>query len=1282
MKNLRINYEGIFYIARIVMSAAKCDGQALSFIRHSAKLVLLTTCSALSLTTTAFAQDNTPDVTLNNGDPDYVTNGDSNTTGVNSPNILAEGFDQSITIRAGDTLTSTGATDSNVGNFPSGGVIAQDPNGQSATITIVNLGTISHSGAGSIGIGTLDIEDVDITNSGTIQTDGGSSVNLRNVQSGTFRNSGTITISAGATGVSASNSSLDITNEAGGTIEATGSGVDTIRLFDTTNTTVSNAGTLTATDGHGVFVNNGTGAVVHNQQGGSISVDGLVRNGIQASNTSNITIINDGTITTNGIGGSAIVTTSLTSGTVRNGATGTITTTGLGAQGIAGLAGAITRVDNAGLIDTQGDDGSGIALQSSVDSNIANEATGSIITNGARANGIGNFGTASLSTTVTNDGVIDVIGAEANGVLNQGFDQASTVNTATGEILVAGDDAHGISITSGNTSTIQNDGYIEVTGANGFGVRIGDLTNGSQTTNGASGRILASSTSGEGIVYTATAGDNSLTNNGTITGTVNAIRAGNSNENIANNGTLSGDVTLGGGADVIANSGAINGDIDLGAGDDSFEYRSGSTNGAVDGGDGADIAVFTVTASDAAQNVDGSAFTNVETADHSAGGDLTLAFNNTVGFSNIVVGTDSSLTLQNAQAVNVTTTVDAGGSLTVDATSNLSNTNANGTVVGALGDSVTITNEGSLSATGADGTAVALAGGTNTVTNFGSIDATSLAISGGSGNDTINNAGTITGDAQLGAGDDELILTASAQYNGTVDFGDGNDTLVFDVPDNTSRTIDRASFDPFNNLERLEKFGNGALFINAGTTADVGSSFIRAGLFQVDGVFNSNVFIDAAALLIGDGQIGGDVTVAGGYSAGSGLGQTTIDGNLTLNDTSVFFIDLNSTDADLSLVGGSAVFQNGALVLVPDGQVVSDTGTLRYEVVRTQGGVTENFSVVDAGGIGRALVFVEGNSLFVEVITQIGDGEVYTTTPAINTISALTVIDSLNGQLVDRRGVENGRLDLWVTSLNDFARYHGELATDTSDYNVEAHGVMAGFGYGLTNEITVGAFVGYQNLDQDFDSIIAESNGDNIFFGLYGIADYGRLNLNGALAYHASDLESSRFIAPLGLRAYGNYDTEVFTAHGRVGYEILSNDTWFVEPYAGIAYIAADRQTFEERGANAANLEVLGGTTHFAYLDLGTRISGGLFGGSLIPHISAAWRYDLVDDDNSVTQRFLSGGDYFTVPGADLERSRLAASAGFLAYLTETFSIYATYDGEFGNALTSHGFRAGFSYKF
>ncbi|MGD8326158.1 MAG: autotransporter domain-containing protein [Sphingomonadales bacterium] len=1262
------------------MRAIYSNVPALGLLRQAAKLTLLTSCSVLTLSSAGWAQDNTPDITLNNGDPDFTTAGDSNTSGVNSPNILAEGFNGTIVVRAGDTLTSTGDND-NMGNFPSGGIIAQDTNGLSATITIVNSGTISHAGAGSLGIGTRDIENVDITNSGTIQTSGGSSVNLRNVQSGAFKNSGTITISAGATGVLASNSSLDITNEAGATIETNGPAVDAILLFDTTDTNVSNAGTISTTDGNGVFVNGGTGAVVHNQQGGSISVSGLSRNGIQASNTSNLTIINDGTITTDGVIGSGIVTANLTSGTIRNGETGTITTTGVAASGITGLS-AISSIENAGLINTQGDDGSGIALQSSVNSTVTNEETGEIITSGARANGIGNFGTASLTTTITNDGAIDVIGSEANGILNQGFDQANTINSTTGEILVAGDDAHGISVTSGNTSTIQNDGLIEVTGANGFGIRIGDLTSGSQTTNGANGAISATSTTGEGVVYTATTGDNALTNDGTITATVNAVRAGDSNESIVNNGTLSGNVILGGGTDTISNSGTINGDIDLGAGDDSFEYRSGSANGAVDGGSGSDTVVFTVTASDAAQNVDGSAFTNVETADHSAGGDLTLAFNSAVGFNNIVVGANSNLTLQNAQGTNVTTTVDAGGSLTVDATSSLSNTNAGGTVVSALGDSITVANEGSLSATGTDGTAIALANGTNTVTNFGSINATGLAISGGSGNDSINNAGTITGDAQLGAGDDELVLAASAQYNGTVDFGDGNDTLIFDVPDGNSRTIDRANFDPFNNLERLEKFGNGALFINAGTTADVGSSFIHAGLFQVDGVFNSNVFIDASALLIGDGQIGGDATVAGGYSAGSGLGQTTIDGNLTLNDTSVFFIDLNSTDADLSLVGGSAVFQNGALVLVPDGQIVSDTGSVRYEVVRTQGGVTDNFSTIDTGGIGRALVFVEGNSLFVEVITQIGDGEVYTTTPAINTTSALTVIDSLNGQLVDRRGVENGRLDLWVTSLDDFARYHGELATDTSDYNIESHGVMAGFGYGLTDEVTIGAFVGYQNLDQDFSSIIAESNGDNIFFGLYGIADYGRLNLNGALAYHASDLESSRFIAPLGLRAYGHYDTEVFTAHSRIGYEILSNDTWFVEPYAGIAYIAADRQTFEERGANAANLEVLGGTTHFAYLDLGTRISGGLFGGSLIPHISAAWRYDLVDDDNSVTQRFLSGGDYFTVPGADLERSRLAASAGFLAYLTETFSIYATYDGEFGDALTSHGFRAGFSYKF
>ena len=103
-----------------------------SYLKH----ILLTGCSLAFLAGGAHAQsNNTPGVTLGNGEPDFTTSGDITTSGTNSPNILADGFEGTITVGAGDTLTSTGDSDNASGTFPSGGIVVQDSGAKSAAFS-------------------------------------------------------------------------------------------------------------------------------------------------------------------------------------------------------------------------------------------------------------------------------------------------------------------------------------------------------------------------------------------------------------------------------------------------------------------------------------------------------------------------------------------------------------------------------------------------------------------------------------------------------------------------------------------------------------------------------------------------------------------------------------------------------------------------------------------------------------------------------------------------------------------------------------------------------------------------------------------------------------------------------------------------------------------------------------------------------------------------------------------------------------------------------------------
>ena len=286
----------------------------------------------------------------------------------------------------------------------------------------------------------------------------------------------------------------------------------------------------------------------------------------------------------------------------------------------------------------------------------------------------------------------------------------------------------------------------------------------------------------------------------------------------------------------------------------------------------------------------------------------------------------------------------------------------------------------------------------------------------------------------------------------------------------------------------------------------------------------------------------------------------------------------------------------------------------------------------------------------------------------------------MRDQLVVGRGGEKGHIDLWVSGLADFGDQDGQGAT--SGFDTDSYGVVAGLTYGLSDNVSIGALVGYQNLEQDFDGLGAESDADNVFFGAYASAGFSKFNVDAAFIYHTAEVDTTRSISALSDTAFGDYDVDGFTLSGRVGYEAYAHDGWLIEPYAGLTYINSDRDDVREEGAQGANLFVQGEETDFTFLDLGTRVVGQWADGKVQPFVDLAWRYDLSNDANGATARFINESASFRVQGADVERSRAHIGAGLTGHITDKLKAYVTYGGDFGSDLTNHAVRTGMRYSF
>ena len=207
----------------------------------------------------------------------------------------------------------------------------------------------------------------------------------------------------------------------------------------------------------------------------------------------------------------------------------------------------------------------------------------------------------------------------------------------------------------------------------------------------------------------------------------------------------------------------------------------------------------------------------------------------------------------------------------------------------------------------------------------------------GAGNDRIENYGRIEGDVFLGAGDDRFLHRAGATLVGTVDGGEGIDSLIVDATG--GGTVDG---DQFINFERFSQVGTGnvtytgrfrfeTIGVAGGTiTVGAGQTLTSTGATTITGT-------DAAETVVNNGTIAGAVALGGGddrfvEGAGSRV-EGDVDGGAGTNTYAA------QLAGDRSGLGRRSNFQRLA---------VTGNGTLTL-------GLDQSFDAVELQGAGLNL---------------------------------------------------------------------------------------------------------------------------------------------------------------------------------------------------------------------------------------------------------------------------------------------------------------------------------------
>lgn len=321
------------------------------------------------------------------------------------------------------------------------------------------------------------------------------------------------------------------------------------------------------------------------------------------------------------------------------------------------------------------------------------------------------------------------------------------------------------------------------------------------------------------------------------------------------------------------------------------------------------------------------------------------------------------------------------------------------------------------------------------IVNTGSIIGT---IDLGRGNDRIENYGRIEGNVRLGAGDDIFLHAADALLIGTVDGGEGTDSLIIDATRGGA-----VNGDQFVNFDRFSQIGNGAV--------------AYSGNFRLDtiGLSGGTITVAAGQTLSSVGA----TTIAGGDAAETVVNAGTIAGNVDLGGA-------NDRVVNNGIIGGAVLLGAG------DDQFVEGPGS--RVIGGVDGGVGNDlYTVVLAGnrsGIGRRSGFerlaVEGNGTLTLALDQNFEAISLSGTGldlALNGFFAGVVTGSdaaetlrVDGDVaVAMMGAGDDSLALGTRIANGF--YTGGAGADVLRFTTNAPVTLAGMATGFENVVLTGA---------------------------------------------------------------------------------------------------------------------------------------------------------------------------------------------------------------------------------
>lgn len=699
-----------------------------------------------------------------------------------------------------------------------------------------------------------------------------------------------------------------------------------------------------------------------------------------------------------------------------------------------------------------------------------------------------------------------------------------------------------------------------------------------------------------------------------------------------------------------------------------------------------------------------------------------------------VVGTGPSLLELTAANTYSGGTVLTSGTLSISSDANLGA--ASGAVIfngGTLANtaafstsrSTTVNTAGDTFQTDAD---LVMSG---TISGAGSLNKTGSAALILTGANTYAGGTTITaGTLQIGDGGTLGSISGNVSNNGVLTFNRSDNISYGGIITGTGA---------------LNKEGAGLLILTGDSGAFGGHAFVNGGTLAISGALGGALDVLAGGRLQGSGDIGADsgtgtTVVAGTIAPGNSIGTMTVNGNYVQLAGSVYEVEITpGGTSDRLAVTGLANIQGGRVsVIAASGAYAPGS---RYTILTANDGLTGRFDALSQGlpRINLGLAY-DPNHVYLDVLRfcdiastrnqcaggsgaeSLGPG-----TPIYSAIvdlpdqeSARRAFNKLSGEghasvksvmIEDSRFMREATSDRMRQAFSSAGAQTSGVTGQTVEHNATTGrtfwsrafgsfghrdgdgnatrigrtigGVFMGGDVLIAEKFLLGIATGYSHSFYNVNQL-ATSSSDNYHISLYGATQWGPLGLRFGSAYAWHDLETNRSIAFASFSDHtkANYIAHTAQVFGEVGYG-LPLDVVSLEPFARIAYVNFDANSFQERGGAAA-LRSPKDNQGTAYTTVGLNAAKTFSSADRMTTTlrgSLGWRHAFGDRTPLSTFAF-AGSSSFATAGVPIAGDAIVMSAGLDVNVLKTAMLGIYYNGQVLHNIVDNGVRANLSWKF